>query len=82
MPLYEYYCTECATPFEVLRPMSQSDNAAACPHCANHSAHRLISLFAAVSRDSNGGSRLVASSQAGGGGCAGCGGGHCGNCGH
>jgi putative FmdB family regulatory protein len=81
MPLYEYFCADCAAPFEALRPMGQADHPIACPHCANTGVRRMISTFAAVSRDSGGGSRLVASSQ-GGGGCGSCGGGHCANCGH
>ena len=83
MPLYEYLCADCATPFEALRPMSESDKPMACPYCANSHARRLISTFAAISKD-GGGSRLVASSQGGGagGGCGACGGGHCASCGH
>jgi len=80
MPLYEYLCADCETPFEALRPMSESDRPMACPYCANTQARRLISTFAAISRD-GGGSRMVAGCQ-GGGGCGSCGGGHCGSCGH
>jgi putative FmdB family regulatory protein len=79
MPLYEYRCANCETRFEVLRPMSQADNVVACPYCAELTGRRMISLFAAVSRDA-GGSRLVASSGASG--CASCAGGHCASCGH
>jgi putative FmdB family regulatory protein len=81
MPLYEYYCMNCAAPFEALRPMSQASNPIACPHCANIADRRMISRFAAVSKDSGGGSRMVASSQSGGS-CGSCGGGHCAHCGH
>ena len=81
MPLYEYYCASCAAPFEVLRPMSQVDSQIACPHCAEMAARKMISRFAAVSKDGSGGSRMVASSQTGGG-CGSCGGGHCATCGH
>ncbi len=44
MPLYEYYCPPCATQFEVLRPVSQMDQAATCPsgHTTNN---RVLSLF-------------------------------------
>lgn len=80
MPLYEYRCTNCATHFEVLRPMSQADSPAVCPHCAEPGGRRLISLFAAVSKDAGGGSRLVASSSAAS--CGSCAGGHCATCGH
>ncbi len=80
MPLYEYHCTNCESTFEMLRPMSQSDAPAACPYCAEITGRRTISLFAAVSRDAGGGSRLVASSGASG--CGTCAGGHCSTCGH
>ncbi len=44
MPLYEYYCPPCSTQFEVLRPVSQMDQAATCPsgHTTNN---RVLSLF-------------------------------------
>ena len=80
MPLYEYRCANCESRFEMLRPMSQADTPAACPYCAETTGRRLISLFAAVSRDTNGGSRMVASSGASG--CGSCGGGHCASCKH
>jgi putative FmdB family regulatory protein len=80
MPIYEYFCTHCESPFEVLRPMSEADRPIACPRCTGADTRRKISLFAAVSRE-GGSSRLIASSQ-GGSGCASCGGGHCATCGH
>jgi putative FmdB family regulatory protein len=79
MPIYEYHCEHCAKRFEVLRPMSQSDAPIPCPRCATPNARRLVSVFAAVSRDS-GGSRLVTSS--GPSGCGSCSGGSCATCGH
>ena len=79
MPVYEYYCDHCDRRFEALRPMSQSDAPMTCPRCATPDARRLVSVFAAVSRDS-GGSRLVAGS--GSGGCGSCSGGSCATCGH
>jgi putative FmdB family regulatory protein len=78
MPVYEYYCEHCDRRFEALRPMSQSTAPMTCPRCATPDARRLVSVFAAVSRDS-GGSRLVAGS--GSGGCASCNG-SCATCGH
>jgi putative FmdB family regulatory protein len=80
MPLYEYHCNNCEARFEMLRPMSQADSSAACPRCAEITGRRVISLFAAVSRDASGDSRLVASS--GPSGCGSCAGGHCSSCGH
>jgi putative FmdB family regulatory protein len=81
MPLYEYSCPDCLTHFEILRSFGQSDTAVACPECNGTKARKLISAFAAISKDSSGGSRMVASSSAGGG-CAGCSGGSCASCGH
>jgi putative FmdB family regulatory protein len=45
MPLYEYYCPPCGGQFEVLRPISQMDDAAVCPsgHTTNN---RVLSMFA------------------------------------
>ncbi len=78
MPVYEYQCTACKHRFEALRPMSQADAPAACPRCAAPDARKLISVFAAISRD-GGGSRLVAGS--GGTGCASCASHNCAACG-
>ncbi len=80
MPLYEYRCDNCERRFELLRPMSQADSVAACPYCAAPAVRRTISLFAAVSKDGGGGSRLVAGSSAAS--CSSCAGGHCSTCGH
>jgi putative FmdB family regulatory protein len=73
MPLYEYVCTECETRFEELRPFSRMDEAADCPQ-GHQGGRRVLSVFAALSRDAEG------SVSSMGGGCgAGCGGG-CTNC--
>lgn len=63
MPVYEYYCADCSKRFEALRPMSQADAAIACPRCGAPDARKVLSVFAAISRD-GGGSRLVAGSAA------------------
>ena len=81
MPVYEYQCQQCDKRFEVLRPMSQMDAPVDCPRCAATGARRAISVFAAVSRGADGGSRMIASSASGGG-CAGCSGGSCAGCSH
>lgn len=78
MPVYEYYCASCEKRFEALRTMSQADAPIACPQCAAPDARKVISMFAAITRD-GGGSRLVASS--GTSGCGSCAGGHCASCG-
>ena len=64
MPLYEYYCTSCDSKFELIRPMSRSDEDAPCPGC-NSEAQRAISVFAAVSKGSDGGSASLGGSSCG-----------------
>jgi putative FmdB family regulatory protein len=67
MPLYEYYCRDCESTFEKLRPVSASDQAADCP--AGHTgAARTLSLIATLRKDSG-----PLPEAMGGGGC--CGGG-------
>jgi putative FmdB family regulatory protein len=73
MPLYEYVCEECETRFEELRPLSRMDDPAGCP--SGHSlGRRVLSVFAAMTRDEYG-----EAASMGGGGCGGSGGG-CTNC--
>ena len=57
MPLYEYDCTACGTTFEKLRPMSKASTSAPCAQCGSAETSRAISLFSAISKSSNGGSR-------------------------
>jgi len=54
MPLYEYFCPPCNDQFELLRPVSQMDSPATCPsgHTTNN---RVLSLFAPVSKSTQGG---------------------------
>ena len=53
MPLYEYFCPPCNDQFEMLRPVSHMDNPATCPsgHTTNN---RVLSLFAPVSKSTQG----------------------------
>jgi putative FmdB family regulatory protein len=74
MPIYEYYCRDCKTKFEALRPMSKADAPIACKQCEGKHTSRMLSRFAAHS-----GGKAVAGT--GGGGCASCGGGSCSTCG-
>ena len=77
MPVYEYYCSNCRTKFDALRPMSDADVAIKCEHCESTRTARVLSMFFASA-----GSRGESASPSdfgGGGGCA-CGG-QCG-CGH
>ncbi len=76
MPLYEYYCRECGSKFELLRPMSRMDEPAACPQ-GHGGAQRVLSVFAAFSSGDDG----MATPLGDSGGCAACAGGHCATCG-
>jgi len=53
MPLYEYYCPQCETRFELLRSMSRSDDPASCPS-GHEGAQRVLSVFSAVSKGAAG----------------------------
>ena len=53
MPIYEYVCSGCGLKFELLRPLSQSDEEAPCPSC-HKSAKRKLSAFAAFSKSESG----------------------------
>lgn len=47
MPLYEYFCLNCRTTFDVLRPMRQADEPIRCQACESPKTRRVLSLFAA-----------------------------------
>ncbi len=70
MPLYEYVCNDCATRFEVLRPVRRMDDQADCPH-GHVSARRVLSAFATMTRDEYG-DREPAANGSCGGGCTNC----------
>ncbi len=74
MPIYEYVCPDCKLKFELLRPLSQSDEAATCPTCEK-SAERILSSFACFAIGEDG-----LSSPVGGGSCSGCSSTSCGTC--
>ncbi|MFC2034755.1 zinc ribbon domain-containing protein [Chloroflexota bacterium] len=74
MPIYEYVCTDCESRFELLRPLSQSSDAASCPRC-QQSAQRILSSFASFSTNDSG---LTA--PIGGNACSSCGSSSCGTC--
>ena len=58
MPIYEYACPKCKSRFELLRPMSRADEAAACPHCRSK-AQRVLSTFACRSKGAEGESSSI-----------------------
>lgn len=73
MPMYEYYCRECATRIEKLRPAAERDAPVVCPNDATHRPKRLLSVFATLTSSK---SDYAAGAGPSAGGCA-CGG----NCG-
>ncbi|MFH0941573.1 MAG: zinc ribbon domain-containing protein [Chloroflexota bacterium] len=75
MPIYEYVCTACKKKFERLRPLSEAEASARCSVCHSE-AKRVLSTFAAVSKDSSGQSTPVMGSP-----CSGCGSSTCTTCG-
>ena len=74
MPRYEFRCRECATTFEVDRPMAASSDPADCPH-GHADTVKLLSTIALGGR-SGAAPRPAMTPAGGGGGC--CGGGCCG----
>jgi putative FmdB family regulatory protein len=74
MPLYEYVCSKCGCKFELLRPISQSNEAAPCPSC-HHEAERVLSPFTSLSKDSSG-----LTTPVGGSSCSSCSAASCNSC--
>lgn len=48
MPMYEFTCRDCQKTFEIVRPMSESSEKAACPHCGSMRVDRIWSTVYAV----------------------------------
>jgi len=68
MPLYEYRCNDCASVYEVMRPMAERELAAVCPRCESRASMPLISRVGVlVGGESSPGGRI----EPGGGGCCG-----------
>ncbi len=74
MPLYEYVCSECGARFELLRPLSRSNEEASCPRCQSK-AERVLSSFASFSKSDSG-----ATVPIGGSSCASCSAASCDSC--
>ncbi|MCF6472568.1 zinc ribbon domain-containing protein [Nonomuraea sp. MG754425] len=68
MPRYDFRCRSCGSTFEVSRPMSASDDPAACPEGHDDT----VKLLSTVSMTGG-----AAAPRAGGGGGGCCGGGCC-----
>jgi len=85
MPVYEYYCSDCHTKFEALRPMSAAGDPMECASCGTTKhVNRTLSTFARVGNGSgiesfggteSGGSASMPGAYSGGccGGSCGCG---------
>jgi putative FmdB family regulatory protein len=75
MPLYEYYCSDCKSKFELLVSHQHADDVV-CMKCRSEKVRRLLSVFATAS---NGGEDSAFDDMdfSAGGSC-GCGGGSCG----
>jgi len=74
MPLYEYYCSDCKSKFELLLKHSHADDIV-CMKCHSENVRRLLSVFAA--RRGSGDDFAFDDLPQAGGSC-GCGGGSCG----
>ena len=77
MPIYEYACSDCGSEFELIRPLSQADKEAPCPHC-HKSARRKLSTFACYTINDSG---VPASLGGTGGSCNSCSSSSCSTCG-
>jgi putative FmdB family regulatory protein len=71
MPIYEYICDDCETPFE--RIVLNKNQEIACPKCAGKKNTVQLSVFSAPNGNGNGTSAASSSAPARGGSC--CGGG-------
>ena len=74
MPLYEYYCSDCQSKFELLISHKHADDVV-CAKCRGEKVRRLLSVFAAQRGGSEDSSYDDVQPRMGG--CA-CGGGGCG----
>ena len=46
MPLYEYVCNQCGTPFEKMAKLSESNQKPECPHCGSAQTSKQLSKIA------------------------------------
>lgn len=70
MPLYEYYCSDCQSKFELLVNYKHADDVV-CMKCRSEKVRRLLSIFAAPRGYSGEVSFGDDSSDTGDGGCCG-----------
>ncbi len=74
MPLYEYYCLDCRTVFDLLRAMQHADAPVRCPACEGERTRRALSLVAARAAAAGGTDTAAPSGGCGCGGACACGG--------
>jgi putative FmdB family regulatory protein len=74
MPVYEYFCRDCHTKHEKLRPMREADAPVSCPTCNTQNSVRALSVFVmhGASRDAKVTSQPVAQGGCACGGACGC----------
>jgi putative FmdB family regulatory protein len=75
MPLYEYYCSDCRSKFELLVSHRHADDVV-CMKCRSENVRRLLSVFSSP-RGGNGNEESYDAAPPSMGSC-GCGGGSCG----
>jgi putative FmdB family regulatory protein len=46
MPIYEFQCAECNSPFEELVRSAEAVNAVVCPKCGSGEVRKKVSMFA------------------------------------
>ncbi|MBI4868092.1 MAG: zinc ribbon domain-containing protein [Candidatus Wallbacteria bacterium] len=63
MPIYEYSCESCHTPFELLVPITQADTLPPCPSCASTDTRKLLSLFSRASSSKGAGDSTGTSAE-------------------
>jgi putative FmdB family regulatory protein len=73
MPLYEYYCSDCKSKFELIVSHKHADDVV-CMKCQSERVRRLLSVFASP----RGSEDMSFDGAPGAGGSCGCGGGSCG----
>lgn len=83
MPLFEYVCNECRTPFEILHKTAERPELVECPSCHAKDATKQFSSFSARIRGASSSAPPCASSACPGGACdmpysSACAGGACG----
>ena len=76
MPIYEYFCKDCNTKFELLKSLGNFEDSECCLHCGKP-AKRILSTFASFSKNAEGMSTAVAGTA---GGCNTCSATNCASC--